>query len=264
MPASESPQGNNLPVIRILLALLSGVGLGYILFSPENIFSKGNRPKGKICLVIDDFGFAHNQLVEDFITLDANITLAVIPSAPYSKVIGEMVKDGGVETIIHMPMESYEKEHNRYTISLHDRLNEQLVEEKIKSAFEEIPTAVGMNNHQGSKATEDLQLMKYVARSLKKLDKLFLDSFTNPESRGYITMRRYGVPVQLRQVFLDHEESPQSIKANLDSLVTLSHNMDIAVGIGHVKPMTLKVLKEEIPKLKREGYEFIALSKAVR
>jgi polysaccharide deacetylase 2 family uncharacterized protein YibQ len=40
--------------------------------------------------------------------------------------------------------------------------------------------------------------------------------------------------------------------------------MDIAVGIGHVKPVTLEVLKEEIPKLKREGYEFIALSRAVR
>ena len=206
MPAAESHPGNNTPIIRILLALLTGVGLGYLLFYPSNFISEGNKPKGKICLVIDDFGFVHNQLVEEFITLDANITLAVIPSAPYSKVIGELAEDGGVETIIHMPMESYEEEYNRYTNSLHERLNEQLVEEMIRSAFEEIPTAVGMNNHQGSKATENLQLMKNIARSLKKLDKIFLDSFTNPESRGYITMRRYGVPVQLRQVFLDHEE----------------------------------------------------------
>ena len=77
-------------------------------------------------------------------------------------------------------------------------------------------------------------------------------------------MRRYGVPTQLRQVFLDHVEDSDIIKANLDSLVTLSHNMEIAVGIGHVKPVTLEVLKEEMPRLKAEGYRFIRLSHAVR
>ena len=121
-----------------------------------------------------------------------------------------------------------------------------------------------MNNHQGSKATENLQLMKGLARALKKMDKFFLDSFTNAESRGYITMRRYGVPTQLRQVFLDHVEDIDIIKTNLDSLVTLSHHMEIAVGIGHVKPATLAVLKEEIPRLEAEGYRFIRLSQAVR
>ena len=77
-------------------------------------------------------------------------------------------------------------------------------------------------------------------------------------------MRRYGVPTQLRQVFLDHVEDIDIIKTNLDSLVTLSHHMEIAVGIGHVKPATLAVLKEEIPRLEAEGYRFIRLSQAVR
>ena len=40
--------------------------------------------------------------------------------------------------------------------------------------------------------------------------------------------------------------------------------MDIAVGIGHVKPITLEVLKKEIPRLESEGYRFIRLSEAVR
>jgi len=106
--------------------------------------------------------------------------------------------------------------------------------------------------------------MKDLARVLKKMDKFFLDSFTNPESRGYITMRRYGVPTQLRQVFLDHVEDPEEIKYNLDSLRALSHTMEIAVGIGHVKPVTLEILKKEIPKLQMEGYRFIRLSQAVR
>ena len=66
------------------------------------------------------------------------------------------------------------------------------------------------------------------------------------------------------EVFLDHVDKPDQIKFNLDSLATLSHNMDIAVGIGHVKPITLEVLRKEIPRLESEGYRFIRLSQAVR
>ncbi|MDB3868792.1 divergent polysaccharide deacetylase family protein, partial [Candidatus Marinimicrobia bacterium] len=126
------------------------------------------------------------------------------------------------------------------------------------------PMAVGMNNHQGSKATADLQLMKNVARSLKKRNKFFLDSFTNPESRGFITMRRFGVKTELRQVFLDHFEDTLYIQKQLDSLVQLSHSMDVAIGIGHVKPITLDILKKEIPRLKADGYNFVPLSQIVR
>jgi len=231
-----------------------------------NKFNFKSEPivKGTICLIIDDFGFSFNNNVKDFFEINDNITLAIIPGTPYSKMIGEYADSLGYETIIHMPMESYEKDGSQYLFELHEKLNASLVEKKINAAFKELPNALGINNHQGSKATGSLQLMKDVARSLKKIDKFFLDSFTNPESRAYITMRRYGVPTQLRQVFLDHVDTPEQIKSNLDSLVSLSHIMPIAIGIGHVKPTTLKVLKSEIPRLEQEGYKFIRLSKSVR
>ena len=214
--------------------------------------------------MIDDYGFIFNDMVKDFIKLDPNITAAIIPASPYGERIGRYADSLDIESIIHMPMESYERDKINYEIDLNEKLNSTLIEERVRRAFAEVPTALGMNNHQGSKATENLQLMKDLARVLKKMDKFFLDSFTNPESRGYITMRRYGVPTQLRQVFLDHVEDIDIIKANLDSLVTLSHHMEIAVGIGHVKLVTLEVLKEEIPRLEAEGYRFIRLSQAVR
>jgi len=246
--------------IRLIFVALIGVGIGYFLFS---VLDNGRDTKGTICLIIDDFGFSKTRVIEDFFQLSDNITAAIIPGTPYAEIIGIYADSVGVETIIHMPMESYEQADIEYPVSLNEKLNAALVEERIQFAFNEVPTALGMNNHQGSKATENLQLMKNVARSLKKLNKFFLDSFTNPESRGYITMRRYGVPTQLRQVFLDHVEDSDLIKYNLDSLAALSHHMDIAIGIGHVKPITLEVLKKEIPRLESEGYIFIPLSEAV-
>jgi len=266
MPTYNFKQRANPPLLRLLFSAFIGVIIGYLIFSgsESNSFFINPSIKGTICLVIDDFGFAMNSDVEDFLKLNENITVAIIPGTPYAEQIGKYAHQIGVETIIHMPMESHEVDNMEYPVSLNEKLNAKLVEERIRFAFEEVPTALGLNNHQGSKATESLQLMKNIARTLKSLDKFFLDSFTNPESRGYITMRRYGVPTQLRQVFLDHAESSLQIKTNLDSLATLSHEMDIAVGIGHVKPITLEVLQREIPHLESEGYRFIRLSQAVR
>ena len=266
MPSPETSREIKPFLIRIITAACIGMAIGYFIFYSrrEKIHPNNMETKGTICLVIDDYGFIFNDMVKDFIKLDPNITAAIIPASPYGKQIGWYADSLDIESIIHMPMESYEREKIKYEIDLSEKLNATLVEERVRRAFAEVPTALGMNNHQGSKATENLQLMKDLARALKKMDKFFLDSFTNPESRGYITMRRYGVPTQLRQVFLDHVEDIDIIKANLDSLVTLSHHMEIAVGIGHVKPVTLEVLKEEIPRLEAEGYRFIRLSQAVR
>ena len=248
--------------LKLIIALSLGVIMGVLIQFQSTPSAK---PKGKICLVIDDFGYAHNETTDGFLSLDTSITFAIIPGHIYSSSIGILADSLGYETIIHMPMEP----HNYDSLSekgfiLTEKLNAQELDERIELSFLEIPTALGLNNHQGSKATANLQLMKYVARSLKKYDKFFLDSFTNPESRAFITMRRFGVKTELRQVFLDHIEDPLHIKNQLDSLVNLSHTMDVAIGIGHVKPQTLSILRKEIPRLKAEGYEFVPLSKIVR
>jgi len=252
MPTSKLSNNTKSSLLRLVIASFIGVSIGYFLFTKfETKQTEQNRTvKGTICLVIDDFGFALNSDVQEFLILNKNITASIIPGTLYAESIGKYADSIGVETIIHMPMESHKDDDTEYAVSLNEKLNAALVEERVRSAFEEVPTALGMNNHQGSKATENLQLMKDLARTLKKMDKF--------------TMRRYGVPTQLRQVFLDHVEDPIQIKYNLDSLATLSHDMDIAVGIGHVKPITLEVLKKEIPRLESEGYRFIRLSQAVR
>ena len=221
--------------------------------------------KGTICLVIDDFGYAHNETIDGYFSMEKDFTVAIIPGHLYSQSLGKIADSLGFETIIHMPMEPYNYDNlSEKGFILSESLNANEVEERIDLAFLEIPMAVGMNNHQGSKAMANLQLMKNVARSLKRRDKFFLDSFTNPESRGFITMRRFGVKTELRQVFLDHIEDTLYIQNQLDSLVQLSHFMDVAIGIGHVKPITLEILKKEIPRLKSEGYNFVSLSKVVR
>ena len=44
-------------------------------------------------------------------------------------------------------------------------------------------------------------------------------------------------------------------------LVKKSEERGTAIGIGHVKPKTLNVLKKHIPKLQKNGYKFEFVSK---
>ena len=227
--------------------------------------SKSKKSKGNICIIIDDFGYTENNLARDFLNLSNDFTISVIPGKIYSEDIAHMAYKYGFEVMIHMPMEPYNWEKdNKHRYCITDDLTAQEVESVVNKAFIEIPIAQGMNNHQGSKATENLELMKYLARSLKKIDKFFIDSYTSQESKAFITMRQFGVPTDIRQVFLDNINHPDSIKSKLDELVELSSIMNYAIGIGHVKHETYKILLNEIPKLKKEGYSFLLASEVVR
>lgn len=255
-----------------ILALVIGFCVGIFCISVILLFSIKSEvvvaPKGRICIIIDDFGNALNETAAGFFNLDTSLTFSILPGRPFTKETGIFLDSLDLETIVHMPMEPF----NAYDtvqvadeyLMLYARLNADEVRERVSEAFREIPSAVGMNNHMGSAATEDLQLMKNLARTLKESGKYFIDSFTSPESRAFLTMRRYGVKTELRQVFLDHVDDRVFIKAQLDSLVMLSHDMEIAIGIGHVKPATLAVLQVAIPRLRAEGYVFFRASEIVR
>lgn len=249
--------------------LLIGIIILYIAFlvmyTKNESSIEHNKIKGRICLIIDDFGNSENDLHRDFLTLSNDITISIIPGQSYSEDIAHMAYKYGFEIMVHMPMEAFNWDHNnidKYILT--EGLSFQQVNNRLENAFVELPNALGINNHQGSKATENIQLMKNVARSLKKMDKYFIDSYTSVNSKAFITMRQNGVKTEIRQIFLDNIEHPDSIMENLDKLIELSHSMDVAIGIGHVKEETYKILKEQIPILKEKGYYFLNVSEIVR
>jgi polysaccharide deacetylase 2 family uncharacterized protein YibQ len=65
-------------------------------------------------------------------------------------------------------------------------------------------------------------------------------------------------------VFVDDDPREASIRRQLAELVRLSDRREFVIGIGHVYPSTVKVLAEEIPRLKAEGYTFHFAREVVR
>lgn len=218
---------------------------------------------GKIALVLDDWGY--NLKSADFITGNKyHFTLSVLPFREYSRQIAELAYENGKEVIIHMPMEPHNKE--QYGLeenTLLTTMPAQKVKELLDEAFAFVPHARGISNHMGSKATEDSRLMKVVLGYLKDRGMFFLDSMVTAKSAGRQISSAMRVGFSSRDVFIDNEEDPAYIRQQLVSLAKIAKKKGFAVGVGHDRPNTIAVLKEMIPVLQEQGFEFVNISDVI-
>ena len=219
--------------------------------------------RGNIVIIIDDFGYRDDHVSEGFLSLDADLTFAVIPGHQNSKVFAAKADQKGYEVIVHMPMESTNETRGEKEYKLTTSMTSDEIESRVEEVIAEFPEAVGMNNHQGSKATTDKRIMNIVGNVLKRHGKYFIDSRTSSETVAETTMRSRGVPTIRRHVFLDNEDNNNKIREQLYKLADKAELKGLAVGIGHAKTNTLKVLKQEIPRLKEHGFKFQFASFAV-
>ncbi len=218
---------------------------------------------GTIAIVIDDWGY--NLKNKYFITdNDFHVTLSVLPFRAYSAKVAEMAQSSGKDVIIHMPMEP----HNKESYGLEENtiltdMDKRTVIGLLDKAFDAVPYAIGISNHMGSKATENLRLMRMVIEYLKKKNMLFLDSLVTSESVCGSLAKRFGLEFAQRDVFIDNESDPEYIKGQMEELAKVARKKGVAVGIGHDRPETIAVLSYMIPELERQGYRFVKLSEII-
>ena len=229
----------------------------------DNVIIDDKKNANIIVLVIDDFGYRNDSISDGFLELPVPITCAVLPGHNQSSRFAKKAINAGKEVIVHMPMQSAITSSGEDEFKLKIGMTSEEIEWRLNEALNEIPEAVGINNHQGSKATTDGKVMAVVASVLKNKNKFFLDSRTSSKTVGENTMRSVGVPTARRHIFLDNDLSIENISKQLDKLVTVAKKKGLAIGIGHVKGNTLKVLEEEIPALVEQGFEFKFLSQVV-
>ena len=136
--------------------------------------------------------------------------------------------------------------------------------EYFRAALESVPHAAGVNNHQGSLATQLAEPMDWLMREVALRPGLyFVDSRTSSLSVAFRAARRHGVPSAERNVFLDAHRGEGAVRAALEELVIKALRDERALAIGHPYPETLKVLAEELPRLSRYGIRLVAPSELI-
>lgn len=217
--------------------------------------------KARVAVVIDDFG-SQPALEDRMLDMPVPFTAAIIPHRPHTRAAAERAKARGHEVIIHLPMAPLEASLGEKD-AITPGMPPEEVARRLGEALESVPEAAGVNNHQGSRATADPVIMEEVFAVLRDRRLFFLDSLTTNKSVAAGLARRFGVPFISRDVFLDNDKDKSKIRKQLETLANLALQRGWAVGIGHVHPVTARVLEEEIPRLAERGVAVVPLSQLV-
>jgi polysaccharide deacetylase 2 family uncharacterized protein YibQ len=217
-----------------------------------------SRLPGHVALVIDDLG-ARLEDLTPLLELGVPVTYAVLPYEEQTAEVVAELRKRRAEMLLHLPMEPRNGE-DPGPGALRVDMDEEALRDGTEAALRAVPGAVGVNNHMGSRMSEDEGAMRTVLQVLAGRGLFFLDSRTSAASIGYRTARSLGLPAAERHVFLDRDPDPEAIREQFRRLLDLSRTRGSAVAIGHPLPETLQVLTEEVSKAKAEGFEFVPIS----
>lgn len=240
-----------------------------IPLSPQSRGKEGRDvpvpPRPRVAILIDDLGW-NSQVARSLLDIDAPLSFAVLPYLPHSKSIAHWAREKHRDVLLHLPLEP----HGYPQIdpgkgALLKGMSEDRLEERLSHDLEAIPYAVGVNNHMGSRFTEDERAMRVVLRVLKKRGLFFLDSRTSSRSVGYDLARELGLKTGRRWVFLDHPDGEKgadaaSIEGQLWKLSKLAKREGQAIAIGHPHASTIEALRHTLPRLIAEGVEVVPVS----
>lgn len=224
-----------------------------LLFPLTNSFANS----AKIAIVIDDVGYRYSDA--KVLDIPGKISYSVLPHTPYGKKLAIRAQQKNRDVFLHIPMES-EQGKKLGPAALTTAMNEQEIKATLTLALTEIPFALGINNHMGSKLTKQYQPMLWTMSFLKEHGLLFLDSRTSAASQAKQAAIDMRVPVQSRHIFLDNKLDEEYISKQFAKLIKKAHKNDIAIAIAHPHPETVNVLKRLIPTLKHHDIELVSIT----
>ncbi|MBW5445141.1 divergent polysaccharide deacetylase family protein [Cohnella sp. CFH 77786] len=259
-------------MLKVLLLLLAAwLGWGQGLAQAHPVPPDGSEPpqasarSRHIAVVIDDFGNGMKG-TEEMLKLPVKVTVAVMPFLPTTRKDAETAHAMGHDVLIHLPMEPLRGKASWLGPgAILTRLSDEEIRRRVEAAIADVPYAVGMNNHMGSKATSDERVMRIVLQVCKEKGLFFLDSRTSWRTVIPKVARELGVPLLQNDVFLDDVYTRRHVSRQLSVLRKELKKRNTCVVIGHVGPpglITSGELKNAIPALQSEA-TFVRLSELI-
>jgi polysaccharide deacetylase 2 family uncharacterized protein YibQ len=227
--------------------------------------AQNNRPKpgaARLAIIIDDIGYDRSA-ADAVIALPFPLTVSVLPHLPISSEVAEEAYSRGDQVLLHLPMESDLSATKSEEIELRVGMNAAQVSSAVTGMLDTVPHVVGVNNHQGSRATSDPALMQALMPLLGKRGLFFIDSRTEAKTVAYQTAKRDGLRAASRKVFLDDTAKRDAVIGQLRLAAHDATRDGFTIAIGHPRPETIAALAEEVPRLESRGFTFVFASDVV-
>lgn len=198
---------------------------------------------GRVVIIIDDLG-EDLKFARQLADLDFPVTFAVWPRSTYADETVEIARQDACEVIIHQPMEPLGwPDTSPGPGSVYSFMTAEEIEKVINENIDLVPGAVGMNNHMGSRFTQNGPAVAAVINVLKSRGMFILDSLTHPGSVIPQQARAQQVPVLRRDIFLDVVRDPSAVVHQLQKAERIALKTGQAVAIGHPHPETIQGLR---------------------
>ncbi|MFL6518518.1 MAG: divergent polysaccharide deacetylase family protein, partial [Bacillus sp. (in: firmicutes)] len=198
--------------------------------SAEKMETKGL----KAAIIIDDFGGGTGG-VRDFLEGGIPITAAVMPFTENSTEHAEWAHKYHIEVMIHLSMEP--KRGKRSWLGprpITNDLSAAEVRQIVEDAVKDVPHAVGINNHMGSLAVENEEIVRAIVEVAKERRLFIIDSATSPNTKFPKIAKELGVPILKRDVFLDDISSSSHVRQQMIRLAKVTEIKGTGIAIGHV------------------------------
>ena len=218
----------------------------------------GGQVTGRLAIVIDDAGrdLDSQHIYEQ---MGIPLTLAVMPDQVHTRDAALSWRAHGLPVILHQPMESVSGIGMEPKVIL-TSMSDAAIRQMLRDSLSQLPEAIGINNHQGSKATTDKRVMDDVMNELHHRGLFFLDSATNSYTEADGAAAEYGVPYARNDLFVDNSSDVSAIKAMIRKAAERAKEHGTYIIIGHCRPHTAEAFRQMVPQLEAEGIKFIYVS----
>lgn len=221
------------------------------------------RKKAKIAIIIDDVGYV-SEAADAMLKVPAPLTFSVLPFGPYSHKYAEAAKERGFGVMLHLPLEPLNPSVNPGPGVIKRSFNEEEVAAELEKDLEQVPEAIGINNHEGSAGTSDPRLMEILMKKIKKRGLFFVDSMTVSTSVAAKYAQLDKIPCAKREIFIDNQTDLASKKEALRELIKIALRDGMAIAIGHVRENTAEAIIEMLPEFAKVGIEVVPVAELVR
>lgn len=220
------------------------------------------KDKPRVVLIIDDMGLdvKHSHQAMD---LPGPLTMSFMPYAKNLRAQTSYAISKGHELMVHVPMQPENAKLDAGPKVLKVEQSPEQFLQILDNDLKSFGGYVGINNHMGSKMTQDRDGMARLMTELKKRGLLFVDSKTIGTSVAADEAKKAGVPFTVREVFVDDEETNKAIEGSLEHIEKLALTKGLAVAIAHPRAETVEALKAWLPTLKAKGIELVPVSAVV-
>ncbi len=238
--------------------LASLFGLNKIAFACKE-FDAG---KARIALIIDDMG-ASRSLTRKFLDIGVPITFSILPQLTWSQEVAYEIHSRNQEIMLHQPMEPYNSHLDPGPGALYVSYESEKIASIMKENIANMPFAIGVNNHMGSRFTASERGMIEVLKTVKRSGFFFVDSLTTSRSKAYTTAKALNISTASRNIFLDNRPNESAIMGQLKKLERSALRFGHAIGIGHPFTETARAIETFTKSLDKTRSSLVHVTKVL-